>query len=349
MVQSQTKPMIFTRNPTPDEKRVGHSTRVALPISEQRQRLWYGIGRVMADMGKVIDEDEPMPEIEDEAQPEEVKPEETKPPKKENEESYFLRRLREIRAFLNRRAEIGEPLDEIATRPALDGIRGIRAGISADAMLHAMSLHWPADARREAGIREVDYADECEQLPAGEDDDGNVIHFHRLAGYVVKLANARIPIMLVGPAGTGKSHLLKQLAGLMDLPFAECPMTAGATPSWLLGKSTLQGFIESALMEVYSKGGVFNFEEIDAADPNMLLVSNQILASREYFNPANQEMYVKSDNFISASCANTFGLGATRAFTARERLDAASIDRWRMGRMFLPFDETLSEAIALAQ
>jgi hypothetical protein len=122
-------------------------------------------------------------------------------------------------------------------------------------------------------------------------------------------------------------------------------MTAGATPSWLLGSHTIKGFNSRPFIEIYSKGGVFNFEELDASDPNMLLVANNALASNRLFNPMNGETYDKSPNFIAWSNANTFGLGANRAHTARERLDAATIDRWRMGRIFVPIDEKLEESI----
>jgi cobaltochelatase CobS len=56
-------------------------------------------------------------------------------------------------------------------------------------------------------------------------------------------------------------------------------------------------------------------------------------------------MVDRSENFVPVSTANTFGLGANREYTARERLDAATIDRWRMGRIFIPLDNSVEESI----
>lgn len=331
MVREQTRPMVFSANVS--------GRRVPLPIHKQYKRLWYSIGRVMVDMGKEVDLKEDMPD--DDTDTDEPTPEPAPiTPKSETAEDYFLRRCREIEDFCNRRAAISEPLDEITMRPRLDGIRGIRAGISADAMLSAMALHWPDETRREAGIPIVDFEQESEPLGPG---------FHKMTGYVLKLAQARIPCMLVGPAGTGKSHIAKQVAAILKRDYAECPLTAGATPSWLLGSWTIRDYTPRPHLEMFAKGGVFNYEEIDAADPNMLLVTNQVLASDEFFNPVNGEKYEKHENFSPMSTANTFGLGANRAFTARERLDAATIDRWRMGRVYIAHDVELSEYIARNQ
>jgi hypothetical protein len=369
MVNAQVEPLIFKRNLN------GH--RHALPISKQRERLWHEIGRVLVELGKVVDTSEAMPEddtseddtpeiiedeiIEDETIEDEII--EDEPVKatggKESEEMYFVRRCDEIRDWIAKRAESTgtEKIDTLNNRPLLDGIRGIRAGISADAMLYAMTMHWPDDIRAEAGIRTVDFANECEPI---ESDDGE--HFHRLAGYVLKLAKARIPIYLVGESGTGKSHLARQLAKLLacendgePLEYNECPMTAGATPSWLLGNVQMttpknpEGFRPRKCLTRYEDGGVFNFEEIDASDPNMVLVANQLLASDSYDNPVDGETYYRHKLNVMVATANTLALGANRMHTGRERLDFATIDRFRMGRIEILFDRDLAVKIALAQ
>ena len=334
MVISQTAPMVFTRN-------VPGSKREALPMHKQVQRLWDQIGRIQSAMTGTEYKREEMPQTD-----EEPKPEPRIDTRDEDAENYFLRRVEEIRTFCQSRAEIGEPLDEISIRPMRDGIRAIRQGITADAMLNTMTIHWPQDARDAAGIPKVNFVTEsaklAKQYKLGEG-------WHKMAGFVIALAEARVPVMLVGPAGSGKSHLAKQLADYLEMTYAECPLTAGATPSWLLGSWNIKEYVTRPHLTQFEHGGVFNYEEIDAADPNMLLVMNQALASDEFFNPVNGEMYSKSDDFIPVSTANTFGLGATRAFTARERLDAATIDRWRMGRVFVEVDTDLARWVALNQ
>jgi len=273
-----------------------------------------------------------------------------RPTKYRSELEFFVQEWRRLRAWIAERAERTgtPPIDDLAMRPLLAAKVAIREGIPARALLFSMTMHWPDEVRRDAGIETFNFESESEPIAAP-----NGKRYHKLAAYVLKLARARVPIMLIGPAGTGKSRLLRDVAELlgnemgMDFPYGETPMTAGATPSWLVGSYTLEGFRTRPFLEIYSAGGLFNFEEIDAADPNLLLVTNNALAADSFFNPANGEMYSKSGNFVAACTANTFGLGANRAYTGRERLDAATIDRWRMGRVLVQLDEELAEYLAL--
>ncbi|NBT36412.1 MAG: hypothetical protein EBT03_12915, partial [Betaproteobacteria bacterium] len=49
------------------------------------------------------------------------------------------------------------------------------------------------------------------------------------------------------------------------------------------------------------------------------------------------------------SAANTMGLGANGRYTGRNRLDAATLDRWAMGRIRVHFDQLLAEFIYWTQ
>lgn len=268
-----------------------------------------------------------------------------------DEFALFIRRVREIRAFCEERAKQSASLDNISMRPEqASGL--IARGIPALALLNAMTMHWSAESRRDAGIADFDFIKLSQEIMRERGiteirrADGTKESPHEMFGYVLVLAEARQPIYLVGPAGTGKSHIAKQLADFFELPYSETPMNQGATRGDLLGRHTIAGFISSAFLPIYSGGGVFNFEEIDASDPSMLIVLNNALAQDALYNSADGESYTRSPNFIAISTANTFGIGANREYTARERLDAATIDRWRMGRVFIPFDERLSTIIA---
>jgi hypothetical protein len=349
-VLAQNHPMIFSANV--------NGRRQAKPIGVQLVELKNEVNRVFSLMGKMDNdpdfdnsnpeddlpdtatvEDDPKPDAEPDAIEDEPEPD-AKPVKKKShvqtELEFFFSEWKRLRRWCEERAAMADPIDSLSMRPVLAAKAGIPRGIPAKALLAAMAMHWAEDVKVSAGIEGFDYLSISEDL--GE-------NFHPLAGYAVKLAEARIPIMLIGPAGSGKSHVAKQIADKLDLPYGETPMTAGATPSWLLGRWTMQGFSTSHFLEIYANGGVFNFEEIDAADPNMLLVCNNALASDALFNPVNGEVYNKSPNFIPVSTANTFGLGANREYTGRERLDAATIDRWRMGRIEVPVSEKLAETI----
>lgn len=350
LVTAQSRPWIFNAN-VPGQGRQPKS------LSAQYSDLRHEINRVYALFSKagvedVDAEDMEIPSADEEMENEVKRAEETAeslPDSDEDERRYFLNEIRRIRAWIQSKVDSGEAaLDEISMRPIVAAKTGLAVGIPARALLHMMCLHWSPESRQSAGVAEFDFEDFSRQVSKREKLESKLEKgekLHRMAGIAYLLATARIPIMAVGPSGTGKSHLAKQVARFLSLSYGECPMTAGATPSWLLGSNTIEGFVSRPFLECYSKGGVFNFEEIDASDPNMLLVANNALASDKLFNPMNGEIYERHPDFIPFSTANTYGLGANRLHTARERLDAATVDRWRMGRVYVPIDADLEESI----
>jgi hypothetical protein len=361
MVEQQTEPMVFSAN-------VG-GRRTPKPVSLQLVELKNEIGRVYALLGRAksakwdSDEIDPTPDVssddsddgdEEEIEEDEEPDEDSDTPRAigkdrvKSELRFFLSEARRIRKLCEDRAAGGAAtLDWISMRPAQAAAKLIPAGIPAAALLHAMTLHWKPEIRRnDAGVPDFDFAALSREMmeSRGIDPNGR----HEMFGYVVTLAEERQPIMLVGPAGTGKSRLILQVSEYLEIPYGETPMTPGATRGDLLGRMTAnpnEPFVLSKFAEIYNGGGVFNFEEIDAADPGMLLVLNNALAGSALFNSANGQSYSRHPNFVAAATANTFGIGANKDYTGRERLDAATIDRWRMGRVFLPLDETIEEGI----
>ena len=361
------KPFFFLANA--GGKRVN-----TLPLQLQRKRLVYEINKVYGLMsdGKhedlsddIVSEDpeetqepEITPEPEETQEPEET-PEETPEPetvtprasgkaRKLDELEWFLTEVRRIRRFCDDRAGENDStrVDTISLRPIVYGKAAIAEGIPAKALLYSMTIHWSKESRDDAGIEEFDFAHAADSV--------NEKH-HSLVGYVLKLARARVPIWLTGPAGSGKSQIARHLAELLfpesqtdegNFRYGETPLTAGAMPSWLIGSETVTGYKTRPFLEIYSGGGVFCFEEIDSADPNMLIVVNNALSAESFYNPANGERYVKHKDFIPVATANTYGLGANRFYTGRERLDFATLDRFRMGRVYVGVDETLESRIA---
>lgn len=371
LVQSQTAPMIFTANSS--------GGRVAKPISTQLIELKNEIGRVYKEMGKAKDNRFDSEEIEDtdtddseQFEPESEEDESEDESEEEtgdrlysrsekNELKYFGQRVREIRRFcLDRKKRFSETVDNISMRPVQAAAKLIPAGIPADLLLLSMTMHWEADTRRAAGIDDFDFntdgALECHPeflrvsrwvMKSREIDQAGK---HLLFGYALLLAENGIPIMLIGPAGTGKSHLMIQLAEFMEIEYAETPMSAGASRGDLLGRHTIsqeKPFIASEFSGIYGQGGLFNFEEIDRADPGVVITLNNALASKTLFNSISGERTTKHENFIAGSTGNTFGQGANREYTAAERMDAATLDRFRMGRMYIPIDESLENEILM--
>lgn len=169
---------------------------------------------------------------------------------------------------------------------------------------------------------------------------------------VVRLAELRLPIFLPGPTGCGKSHLAKQVAGYLKLPFGMISCSAGMSESAILGRRVPGkdgGFVyeESLFVHIYENGGVFLFDEMDAADPNVLLVINSALSNDYLALPARSEKPIayKHPNFICIAAANTFGRGADRLYVGRNQLDEATLDRFRMGTVPLDYDERLEKVL----
>lgn len=239
----------------------------------------------------------------------------------------FLSEVRRLRTFASDR-----DIDHISYRPIKDGARMISAGIPVEACIHAMTLHWEDADRRQAGIKSYD---PMTDFPGG------------LHAYLDALVKAGVLIFLYGPAGMGKSYWCEELADRLGVPFGFTPMTEGALPSWLLGKVDLEGFKSTKLLDIWVNGGVYLLDEIDAADPNMLMVLNNPLANDTLENPVDQRTYLKSKKCIIVAAANTLGTGADSDYTARNQLDFSTLDRFRMGRAFVGYNADVEESILL--
>jgi len=385
MVESET--LVFKRNPTRSEKAMGITTRIPLASKAlQLQALRDEIGRVYhvlgLSIGRKFDEQEipriptpPTPEIpmEEAPVPDEIPTPEEEPEDEEipeapetpiakgkmkirEEVNYFIRRCNEIRDRIADRVRLGETaLDWISNRPSQAAIRLIPKGIPADALLYTMTLHWSADSRQSYGISDYDMVALSKSIMEERNiteivrKDGRVERPHVMFGYVLTLAECRIPIFLVGEFGTGKSWLAGQIADYLGVDYGETPMCLGATRGDLLGRFTAnpdQAFIAARFAEIYGNGGVFNFEEFDAGDPGLLIVLNNAMAGNHFYNSMNGDMIERSPEFIAVATGNTYGYGANTRYTAREHLDEATLDRWRMGRVWVDFDRDLEQFLA---
>lgn len=151
--------------------------------------------------------------------------------------------------------------------------------------------------------------------------------------------------LLVGPAGCGKTHLAHQVAEALGRPFASISCTAGMSESslsgWMLpGPGGEFVYVPSDFVTIYEGGGVFLFDEVDAADSNTLLFINQALANGSFYLPQRKgaTQVKRHPDAVIMAAANTYGTGANMVYAGRERLDESTLDRFRAGMTVLDYD-----------
>lgn len=177
--------------------------------------------------------------------------------------------------------------------------------------------------------------------------------FHAKFPKIVALAKARKNIFLYGPTGLGKSHICKQLAQVLGLNFAFIQCTSGMSEGQLggrllpVGKDGTFEYVISEFVRCYEQGGVFLLDEIDAADPNVLLLVNAALANSRMAVPNRPDdpYAVRHPDFVCVAAANTVGHGADRLYSGRNKLDAATLDRFQIGKVCLDYDETVDRVL----
>jgi hypothetical protein len=205
---------------------------------------------------------------------------------------------------------------------------------------------------------------------------------HAALPYLLTLVHQRIPSLTWGPSGTGKTTAWKHVAEVLgaelgrEFPFGFLSMTRGTSPSAFFGRPKInntalmveflqalasgnsdlqkelakraktEGDVAMSVWEqIYTGGGVMLLDEIDAGDENLILIVNAAIANGKFANTARGEIVDMHPDFIIGFAGNTNGMGANRHHTARNRMDHATLDRVRMGRVEFRMDMNLAHEI----
>lgn len=179
---------------------------------------------------------------------------------------------------------------------------------------------------------------------------------HAVLDEVVKRLKCLGKAFLVGPAGTGKSTLaINACAKIFDIEggiegvmqsdkFAQISFSPDTVSADMLGFKDVNGvFHETDIIRVFRDGGLILFDEMDDADASLLVKLNTMLANRVI--PTPNGMVVQNDNTYIVGTANTYGKGGNSMYVGRNRLDAATLDRWKMATINVNYDTKLEHAI----
>lgn len=173
--------------------------------------------------------------------------------------------------------------------------------------------------------------------------DKNLGIQHFLFETAFNVINAGQNLMLVGPAGSGKTHMVEAIAKALDLRFIPQSVTAQTSLSSLMGYMSASGiYVSSAFRDAYENGGLFLLDEIDAGNANVLSALNAATSNGCCLFPDNK-LVTKHEKFRIAAGANTYGRGANRQYAGRNPIDGATLDRFIV--LDMPYDEAMENAL----
>lgn len=107
--------------------------------------------------------------------------------------------------------------------------------------------------------------------------------YHQEFETIYKLIRLGIPVMLIGPTGSGKSICAGQVAKALDLPMY---YTNNASEEYkLLGFTDAHGkYKETQFYKAFKNGGLFFLDEIDNSHPSALLSLNSAIGATKNGN-----------------------------------------------------------------
>lgn len=165
--------------------------------------------------------------------------------------------------------------------------------------------------------------------------------FHKDFEKIVKIVNKNIPIMLIGPAGSGKNHTIEQVAEALGLKFY---FTNAVTQEYKLTGFIDAGgkFHETQFYQAFSNGGIFFLDEIDASCPDALIILNSAIANGYFDFPCGRVKAHKDFRVIAAG--NTYGTGADMIYVGRNVLDGATLDRFAV--LYFDYDKDIEKSLS---
>jgi MoxR-like ATPase len=170
-------------------------------------------------------------------------------------------------------------------------------------------------------------------------------HTHSVLPDVLLALGAGCHVLLVGPAGTGKSMMAQQAAEAFGQEFHALSLGPTTPMSKIFGYYDAHGnYHGTPFRRAFEHGGLMLLDELDSGHPGLLAELNQALSILSC--AFADGMIAAAPEFRLIATANTYGTGGDRQYVGRQTLDAATLDRFVV--IDVPVDEDLEERIALA-
>ena len=145
-------------------------------------------------------------------------------------------------------------------------------------------------------------------------------------------------LLVVGPAGCGKTTCAGLAAESLDRPCTLVPCNLGTPAYTFTGRRhPISGAFEpTEFTEAYKGGNIIILDEADKLDPSTAAAVNASLANGHLATPDGP--IVRGAGTVVIATANTWGNGADRQYCGSNQLDAATLDRFAGGRLEADYD-----------
>jgi hypothetical protein len=186
---------------------------------------------------------------------------------------------------------------------------------------------------------------------------------HPMFGELLRNAKGRFPTLLVGPSGGGKSTAAKLIAETLGLRFSYVAMGPTQTEHKFSGFTAANGFlVPEEFYLSYKYGGVMLIDELDNAEPSVLVWLNGSIQNKMAPFPMGLKIGIEAQEFggvegestggirhmhpdcVIIATANTIGKGATMIYSGRRPIDGSTLKRFKT--ITWNYDEKMERRLA---
>jgi len=172
---------------------------------------------------------------------------------------------------------------------------------------------------------------------------GTVDGQHKEFTKLLQMVRTGVNILVVGPAGSGKTEAALEVCRRLDRPFELISVGPQTMQSELMGYRNVNGdYIESAARRAYEQGKLLIIDEFDAGNGGVFTVLNAALGNARAGFPDGP--IKRGNGFGVIALANTFGTGADMVYVGRSQMDGATLDRY--ATLIWDYDESFERMLA---